>query len=249
MLQLLHHPITLTFLFAHLTSHHLTTAQSIGDRINQFDPQWHCNVDSWESTDEDCDKAIDSNDNTYWHSQYNPTDEPLPHHITIDMGKLHAVRSLTYLPRQDGSRNGNIGNWRITLFADPDATPDPDEVAKSINGTWRDDQRRKTVAFETAVMARYVRLTALSEAGRRGPWTSVCQIDIYEDNGSEIPNPPNETNASPDDEGGDEDEDEDEPRNRNGTSPNLVVINGKTVTPGGTMTLGPRPTGGAMGGY
>ena len=211
---------TLAILLIHLTSH-LCTSQSIGNRIDQFDPQWHCNVDSWESTDEDCDKAIDSNDNTYWHSQYNPTDDPLPHRITIDMGKVYNVRSLTYLPRQDGVSNGNIGNWRISLAADADA-----ETFRSLNGTWADDATRKTVDFRNATRARYVQLDALTEAGDRGPWTSVAQIDIYEDNGSSTPNPPSMSNAA---------------RFRNDSSSDstarVAVVDGQTVT------LGAKPTG------
>ncbi|KAL8755200.1 MAG: hypothetical protein Q9199_003808 [Rusavskia elegans] len=209
----------------HLTSH-LCTSQSIGKRINQFNPQWHCNVDSWESTNEDCDKAIDSNDNTFWHSQYNPTDEPLPHRITIDMGKVYNVRSLTYLPRQDGQSNGNIGNWRISLAED-------EEAHRALNGTWADDSIRKTVDFGNATRARFVQLDAFTEAGGRGTWSSVAQIDIYEDNGSNTPNPPSKSNAS-------------RFRNSTSTEPTARVA----VVDGTTVTLGPRPTGGRMaGGY
>ncbi|KAL8883432.1 MAG: hypothetical protein Q9192_007168 [Flavoplaca navasiana] len=232
-------PTTL-FLLIHLTSH-LTTSQSIGDRINQFDPQWHCNVDSWESTDEDCDKAIDSNDNTYWHSQYNPTDDPLPHRITIDMGRLYAVRSLTYLPRQDGNSNGNIGDWRISL------SPDAQETARSVNGTWEDDSSRKTVDFGNATLARYMRLEAFTEAGDRGTWTSVAQIDIYEDNGTAEPNPPSTPNASP---GGNSSNRGSSNRDSSNRDSSAADSNARVViVDGQTTTLGARPTGGVMGGY
>ncbi|KAL8672239.1 MAG: hypothetical protein Q9168_003286 [Polycauliona sp. 1 TL-2023] len=244
-------PTTLTlYLLTHLTTH-LTFSQSVGDRINQFSPQWHCNVDSWEDTSNDCNKAIDSNDNTFWHTQYNPTDDPLPHRIIIDMGELHAVRSLTYLPRQDGNSNGNIGDYRISLSADQETT------ARTINGTWADNAERKIVDLGNATMARYVRLDAFTEAGNRGPWTSVCQIDIYEDNGSSTPNEPSHSNASPvANSKSSKSSKSSSNSNSNSSSsssnpyarPNLAVIDGQTVTLGGTMTLGPRPTGGAMGG-
>ncbi|KAL8902664.1 MAG: hypothetical protein Q9207_004485 [Kuettlingeria erythrocarpa] len=174
-------------LLLHLTTH-LCTSQSIGRRINQFDPQWHCNVDSFEFTRtdrNDCDKAIDSNDNTFWHSKYTPADSPLPHRITIDMGRVYNTRSMTYLPRQDGDSNGNIGTWRISLSLD-----DGEETQRSLNGSWKDDANRKTVDFLLATPARYLRLDALTEAGGRGPWSSAAQIDIYEDNGSDDRNPP-----------------------------------------------------------
>ncbi|KAI4188684.1 MAG: hypothetical protein LQ346_005264 [Caloplaca aetnensis] len=186
--------LTPLLLLLHLTSH-LCTSQSIGRRINQFSPQWHCNVDSFEFTRtdrNDCDKAIDSNDNTFWHSRYTPSDSALPHRITIDMGKVYNTRSMTYLPRQDGDSNGNIGTWRISLSVD-----DGEGTFRVLNGSWKDDATRKTVDFLFATPARYLRLDALTEAGGRGPWSSAAQIDIYEDNGSDDRNPPSRANASP----------------------------------------------------
>ncbi|KAL8658854.1 MAG: hypothetical protein Q9226_000744 [Calogaya cf. arnoldii] len=220
---------------------HLCTSQSIGDRINQFSPQWNCNVDSFEYTrsdQNDCDKAIDSNDNTFWHSNYTPSDAPLPHRITIDMGKIYNLRSMTVLPRQDGNSNGNIGNWRISLSADRSG------VDRYLNGTWEDDSSRKTVDFKTATPARYVRLDALSEAGGRGTWTSIAQIDIYEDNGSDTPNEPSQSNSSAS-------------RKKNKSSGNGYGYGNSTsseqtarvaVVDGQTVKLGPKPTGRKNGG-
>ena len=44
-------------------------------------------------------------------------------------------------------------------------------------GTWADDKTVKTAEFG-GVSARYVRLTALTEAGNRGPWSSAAEIGI-----------------------------------------------------------------------
>jgi len=44
-------------------------------------------------------------------------------------------------------------------------------------GTWPDDKTVKTATFP-AVSARYVRLTAWTEAGNRGDWTSVAEVNI-----------------------------------------------------------------------
>ena len=45
------------------------------------------------------------------------------------------------------------------------------------SGTWPDTGTEKTVNF-TAVSARYVRLTATTEAGNRGPWSSAAEINL-----------------------------------------------------------------------
>lgn len=59
--------------------------------------------------------AIDGNNSTFWHSEYSPTLVPLPHTITIDMQQAYLVGSITYLPRQDGTPNGHIGQHVISF--------------------------------------------------------------------------------------------------------------------------------------
>ncbi|KAL8809141.1 MAG: hypothetical protein Q9223_003392 [Gallowayella weberi] len=200
----------------HLASY-LCSCQTIGSRINQFNPAWHCNVDSFEPTarpPNDCAKAYDGNDKTFWHSRYEPTDAPLPHHITIDLGRVYNTRSMTYLPRQDGNHNGNIGQWRISLSAD-------NSEFRLLNGTWKDNRSRKTVDFLIATPARYVRLDALTEAGGRGPWSSAAQIDIYEDNGSDVPSSSSVTT-----------------RHRPAPTGNFTVVVGQTISlPAKNMTM------------
>lgn len=45
-----------------------------------------------------CQNAIDGDPNTFWHTQYDPVQAPLPHTITIDMKTIYYVNGLTYLP-------------------------------------------------------------------------------------------------------------------------------------------------------
>ena len=45
-------------------------------------------------------------------------------------------------------------------------------------GTYIDDNSLKTTTFQ-AITGRYIRIVALSEAGNRGPWTSVAEINVY----------------------------------------------------------------------
>ena len=59
--------------------------------------------------------AIDGSNSTFWHTEYDPTNVALPHMITVDMGSSYTVGSITYLPRQDGTKNGNIGQHQIQL--------------------------------------------------------------------------------------------------------------------------------------
>ena len=119
--------------------------------------------------------AIDGNPATFWHSEYSPDAVPLPHSITINTHALHYVSGLTYLPRQDGVSNGNIGRYSISVSRDGKTWGAP--VA---TGTWADDSTVKTAVFR-GVLARYVRLTALTEAGSRGPYTSIAELTLLGD--------------------------------------------------------------------
>ncbi|KAK5188453.1 hypothetical protein LTR92_011494, partial [Exophiala xenobiotica] len=83
------------------------------------------------------------------------------------------INSLRYLPRQDGSKNGNIRQYQV--YTSTDGT----NFASSASGTFKDDSSEKNVVF-TAVSARYVQVRALSEAGNRGNWTSAAAFNVYQ---------------------------------------------------------------------
>jgi len=116
--------------------------------------------------------VLDGNVTTLWHSQPSNTPAPLPHSITIDMQSVISVAGLSYLPRADSSKNGNIGNYSIAVSADGTTWSAP--IA---SGAFTDDTSEKTVAF-ARISARHVRLTATTEAGGRGPWSSASEINL-----------------------------------------------------------------------
>lgn len=121
--------------------------------------------------------AFDNNPATFFHSEYSPVLVPLPHTFTIDMTAVFVVNGLTYLPRQDGNPNGNIGQHKIELSTDGVSW------VPVANGTFADDATSKQVVFADA-SARYVRLTALTEAGGRGPWTNAAEINLLAGSGT-----------------------------------------------------------------
>ncbi len=128
------------------------------------------------AADNRAERAADGNLATFWHSRYTGT-EPrpkLPHTFTVDMQGSYGVSGLSYTPRQDGRANGNIGNHKIAVSLDGSSWK---EV---VTGAYRDNQRLKFSKFSQQ-LARYVRLTALSEAGNRGPWSSASEIALATD--------------------------------------------------------------------
>ncbi|KAI9850650.1 MAG: hypothetical protein M1838_005294 [Thelocarpon superellum] len=123
--------------------------------------------------------AIDGDPNTFWHSEWDPYLAPLPHNITVDMQVVQNVNGIGYLPRQDlgvnpsGGSNGNIGEHQILLSTDGVHWGSPVAI-----GTYIDNNITKYTTFET-VPARYVQLRALSEAGNRGPWSSIAEFNVF----------------------------------------------------------------------
>ncbi|MGE5830277.1 MAG: discoidin domain-containing protein [Micromonosporaceae bacterium] len=116
--------------------------------------------------------VLDGDPGTFWHTQYKPTATPLPHWIVIDMKASTTIGGLTYLPRPPGSRNGNVGQYRVHVSAD--GVSWGSAVA---SGTFADDGSLKTVRFGP-LTARFVRLTAVTEAGNRGSWTSAAELNL-----------------------------------------------------------------------
>lgn len=123
-------------------------------------------------TDGRATNVLDGSATTMWHSRYSPLPTaPMPHTLTIDTKVVQSIGGLRYLPRSTGT-NGRIGSFEIRTSVDGIVWGKP--VAY---GTLADSAAEKTVSF-TAVNARYVRLIATSEAGNRGPWSSVAEINL-----------------------------------------------------------------------
>jgi alpha-L-fucosidase len=118
-------------------------------------------------------RAIDGDSSTLWHTRWN-ADQKQPHSITVDMGKTHRIGGFTYLPRQDGLRNGVVERYRFETGAD-NAT----WVTNIANGSFANIQNNPSlqeVSF-TPVTARYFRFTSLQAIWNSG-WTSAAEISV-----------------------------------------------------------------------
>ena len=93
----------------------------------------------------------------------------------MDLGTTMRVTGITYLPRQDvpsgGQIYGNIGQHTI------ETSTDNTNWVKIATSAFIDDASLKKETFPE-VVARYVRITALTEAGNRGPWSSAAELGV-----------------------------------------------------------------------
>ncbi len=150
-------------------------AQAVQDRTG-----WTVSADSWQGGNEP-EKVLDGNQNTFWHTQWNPNNAPMPHQITIDMKSSRYVNGITYLPRQDGSQNGNIGQHKVYCSNDANNFGPPLAI-----GTYKNDNQLKTTVFASSY-CRYVRMTMQTEVNGN-PWASASEINILSAPGA-APNP------------------------------------------------------------
>ncbi len=118
-------------------------------------------------------RAIDGNPQTIWHTAWGPGSPAHPHELILDLRTPCELRGITCLPRQD-MRNGRISRYEIYASNAVDSWGPP-----VVTGTWPDGVEQQTVTFPTPVVARYVRLVALSEVGGQ-PFASVAELDVLQ---------------------------------------------------------------------
>ena len=101
-------------------------------------------------------QTLDGNPKTIWSSTRMPSPTAMPHHLVLDLKQRANLKGLTYLPRQDSS-SGRIADFAV--FVSDDGKNWASAIAK---GRWPDDELLKTVQFDQAREARYVKLVAQS---------------------------------------------------------------------------------------
>ncbi|MFF5295191.1 discoidin domain-containing protein [Paractinoplanes globisporus] len=144
---------------------------------------WTVTADSQEMVKEKAPATnlLDGNLNTIWHTQYSPTTTPLPHTLTINMGKVQAVGGFVYLPRPPANSNGRIGTYKIQTSVDGSTWTN-----RITDGTFADSPASQTVLFPP-VDAKYVKLIVTGAAGNRGQVTSMAEVNVLGASGSVSP--------------------------------------------------------------
>jgi alpha-L-fucosidase len=104
-------------------------------------------------------KAIDDDPSTFWHTRYRNGIDPMPHHVTVDLGQPVTIRGFIYTPRQDQWDGGIITRARFEVSQDGKnwtVAADNVDFDNVVNS-----RQQHVVNLPTGVPARYFRLTAL----------------------------------------------------------------------------------------
>lgn len=147
----------------------LFAAPPLGQQIDRSG--WSVSCDSEEAGDE-CWKAIDGDNNTFWHTPWSQSAPAPPHTITLDMGDTHNVNGISVLPRQDNNQHGWIARHEVAV------STDGNNWELVATGNWPIDALMKYANFETK-SARYIRIRALTEI-YGNPWTSIADISVFD---------------------------------------------------------------------
>ena len=152
---------------------------------------WTASADSEES-DGPASNVLDGSATSLWHTRWRAAQDPLPHWIALDLKATTTVGGLVMQPRPVSNRNGNPGRYEIHV-----STSSSSWGTAVATGTFADTADAKTVVF-APTDGRYVRLRVLSEAGNRGPWTSMAELNLLAPQTDATPSPtPTRTSASP----------------------------------------------------
>ena len=100
---------------------------------------------------------VDHDRSTIWHTMYSITVPKYPHWIDFDCNETKMLKGFTYLPRQDGSPNGNIKGYKVQVSQDGKTWSEA--VSE---GEFENNAKEKKVLFAKPLKARYLRFTALS---------------------------------------------------------------------------------------
>lgn len=119
---------------------------------------------------------VDNDRSTIWHTMYSITVPKYPHWIDFDCNELKTLKGFTYLPRQDGSPNGNIKGYKVQVSQDGKTWSEA--VSE---GEFENNAKEKKVLFPKLIKARYLRFTALSSQNG-ADFASGAEFGILVDN-------------------------------------------------------------------
>jgi len=117
------------------------------------------NCDSQDAVEGDAGRAIDDDASTFWHSRYRNGVDPMPHHLTVDLGETVAIRGFTYAPRQDQWDGGIIMQARFEVSHDGKNWTVAADNVKFDNIV--NSRQQQVVGLPSSVSARFIRMTAL----------------------------------------------------------------------------------------
>lgn len=126
---------------------------------------------SQQGGNERADYAIDDNENSIWHSQYNPSTPECPHELVIDMQHTYRITAFAYKGRNDGS-NGRVLRYEVYFSSSRNLWGKP-----AASGTFSNTSDKQTVAIPSKPEARYMKFVVRSVVDNRA-YASAAELYV-----------------------------------------------------------------------
>jgi len=115
--------------------------------------------------------VLDGEPETFWHTQWEPNEPPMPHEIVIEFAPSVELNGIICTSRQD-MVNGHIKDFEVYVSDDPAKWGAPvhrGELANTVE--------RQAISFRKSAKGRYLRFVALSEHSGH-PYASMAELDV-----------------------------------------------------------------------
>ena len=127
--------------------------------------------DSQQGGNEKAANAIDDDENTIWHTQYNPSTPDCPHELVIDMKNTYRITAFSYKGRNDGS-NGRVLRYEVYFSPSPHLWGEP-----AASGTFNNTPDKQTIAIPSKPEARYMKFLVRSVVDDKG-YASAAELYV-----------------------------------------------------------------------
>lgn len=115
--------------------------------------------------------AFDDNEETFWHTQFSPTEPAYPHEIIVDMGEMHVLNYMSYLARKRYS-HPRIKDFKLYASSSLDNWGEP-----VLDTTLKDDDVRQEITIANKDLVRYFKFVGLSGYTRKA--AAIAEISFY----------------------------------------------------------------------
>ena len=131
--------------------------------------------------------ALDYNESTFWHSNYNDQDV-LPDYVIFDLGSKRGLTDVAFKTRQDGGTNGDIFEAQVYVGESVEAL-DGDGKGKLLgtfafdnNGSVLENRESWQQMSFGATTTRYVKIEATKAGGdTKNAYASMSEVRFYEE--------------------------------------------------------------------
>lgn len=138
--------------------------------FNVCKKDWKIVTASFEN--EQTSNAIDENAETIWSTADNTSLMPLPQFIVIDMGKELEIKSLSYLPRQNGT-GGIVKDYQWQVSTD---NTNWTTIAEGEFANIKSNLVEQNITLKASAKARYIRFTGKTSVD--GRYITVAEIGV-----------------------------------------------------------------------